>query len=183
MSSEHMLDARGAVVWITGLPSSGKSTLGRLLQQRLVDTGRPPCVLDGDEVRQALVPAPSYTPEARDAFYETLARIAALLANQGNTVLVMATAPKATYRDEARHLAPAFVEVYLDAEAQECERRDDKGIYAATRAGRGPSVGGISVHYEPPQNPDVVASGGCDEDALRRIVEILKVIQQSGVES
>src|SRR5262249_17912043 len=75
-------EPRGAVVWMTGLPSSGKSTLAAALQAALGRAGRPACTLDGDAVRAAIVPSPGYTPEARDAFYATLARLAALVAGQ-----------------------------------------------------------------------------------------------------
>ena len=126
---------RGAVVWITGLPSSGKSTFAERLQRRLLEAGLACCTLDGDAVRHALVPAPGYTPEARDAFYATLAGLAALLAAQGLVVVVPATAHRAAYRAEARRVAPRFVEVYVAVDAGECRRRDAKGLYAATGAG------------------------------------------------
>ncbi|HET6922420.1 MAG TPA: adenylyl-sulfate kinase, partial [Anaeromyxobacteraceae bacterium] len=72
----------GTVIWITGLPASGKSTLAARLRERLEALGRPAVVLDGDAVREALVPRPGYSAEERDAFYRTLAGLAALLALQ-----------------------------------------------------------------------------------------------------
>jgi len=163
----------GVVVWITGLPSSGKSTIAALLDRRLRETGRPACLLDGDEVRAALVPAPGYTPEARDAFYATLARLAALLASQGLVVLVPATAHRAAYREEARRLAPAFVEVHVAVDADECRRRDAKGLYAAARAGEAAGLPGADVAYEPPAAADVVARGGQDEGAVAAVMALL----------
>jgi adenylylsulfate kinase len=150
------------VVWVTGLPSSGKSTFAVRLQERLRELGRPSCTLDGDEVRRALVPAPGYTPEARDAFYATLARLAALVAAQGLVVVVPATAHRAAYRAEARALAPRFVEVHVAASPEECRRRDAKGLYAAGAAG----LPGADVTYEPAEAPDVVAAGGLDAAAV-----------------
>ena len=164
--------ATGVVVWITGLPSSGKSTFAGRIQARLRDAGRPAVVLDGDEVRRALVPTPGYTPEARDAFYATLARLAALVAGQGFVVVVPATAHRAAYRAEARALAPRFVEVYVAAPAEECRRRDAKGLYAAETTGL-PDMPGAGVAYEPPEAPEVVASGGQDDDAAERVVALL----------
>ena len=67
----------GVVVWLTGLPSSGKSTLARAIAAA---SEEPALVLDGDEVREALVPRHGYDPDARAAFYETLGRLAALAA-------------------------------------------------------------------------------------------------------
>jgi adenylylsulfate kinase len=166
MSAPH---EAGAVVWVTGLPSSGKSTFALRLQERLRDLGRPSCILDGDEVRRALVPAPGYTPEARDAFYATLARLAALVAAQGLVVVVPATAHRAAYRAEARALAPRFVEVHVTASAEECRRRDAKGLYAAGTAG----LPGADLAYEPPEAPDVVAAGGLDAGAVERVLALL----------
>ncbi|MFT3774232.1 MAG: adenylyl-sulfate kinase [Minicystis sp.] len=163
----------GTVVWITGLPSSGKSTLAAQLARRLGERGRAACTLDGDEVRKVLVPAPGYTPEARDAFYATLAGLAALLAAQGLVVIVPATAHRAAYRAEARRMAPAFVEVHVAVDAEECRRRDAKGLYAATGEGRAAGLPGADLAYEPPGSPDVIAQGGHDEEAIAAVLAIL----------
>jgi adenylylsulfate kinase len=163
----------GAVVWITGVPSAGKSTLAGRLHQRLVETGHAACTLDGDAVRGALVPAPGYTPEARDDFYATLARLAALLADQGLVVVVPATAHRAAYRAEARQRAPRFVEVHVAVDPEEARRRDAKGLYAATAAGRTAGLPGADLAYEPPTAPEVVARGGHDDDAAERVLALL----------
>lgn len=163
----------GVVVWFTGKPSCGKSTLARRVQQALVERGTAACLLDGDEVRAALVPEPGYGPEQRDAFYATLSNLAALLARQGFAVLVAATAHARALRDRARRAAPRFVEVYVDVPQQELLRRDAKGLYAAVREGRLTGVPGADVAYEPPETPDVIASGGEDERALRQLVDRL----------
>jgi adenylylsulfate kinase len=163
----------GAVVWITGLPSSGKSTLAGTLRRRLTEAGIPSCTLDGDEVRAALVPRPGYTPDARDAFYATLAALAVLLAAQGLVVLVPATAHRARYRDAARARVPRFVEVHVAVDPEECRRRDAKGLYAASSSGKTNDLPGADLAYEPPSSAEVVASGGQDEDAVTRIVNLL----------
>ena len=170
LPSSHADMKSGWVVWITGLPSAGKSMLAGRLRERLVEGGTSCCVLDGDAVRAALIPPPSYTPEGRDAFYATLARLAALLASQGLVVVVPATAHKRLYRAEARALAPRYLEVYVETAAPECARRDAKGLYAATREGRAAGMPGADVGYEAPESPDVVATGGLDEHALMRVV-------------
>jgi adenylylsulfate kinase len=169
----HEVRQQGAVVWITGLPSSGKSTLAAAIHERLSALGRPACKLDGDEVRAAMVPSPGYTPEARDAFYATLARLAAMLASQGLVVVVPATAHRAAYREEARQRAPRFVEVYVDVGAEECARRDAKGLYAAARDGETKSLPGAGVAYEPPVAPDVIAKGGLDAEAASRVLALV----------
>lgn len=163
----------GVVVWLTGLPSSGKSTLARRVQGRLLAGSVACCVLDGDEVRASLVPAPGYDPGSRDAFYATLARLAALLARQGLVVIVPATAHRRAYRDDARALAPRFVEVLVDVPEIECARRDAKGLYAAATRGEAPDLPGSGAVYEPPLHPDIVARGGDDEPAAEAILRRL----------
>jgi adenylylsulfate kinase-like enzyme len=161
----------GAVVWITGLPSAGKSTLAKQIQARLADLQCPAVVLDGDEVRRALVPEPGYSSIERDMFYATLGRLAALLTGQGFIVLVAATAHRSSYRTEARALAPRFVEVFVDVPLDECERRDSKGLFQRARAGQlETGLPGVTVPFERPATPDVRADGGHDERAIEQVV-------------
>ena len=156
----------GVVVWITGKPSSGKSTFARAALEALHGEGTLACVLDGDDVRGALCPTPGYSEEARDAFYETLGNLAALLAEQGQCVLVPATASRAEFRHRAKRRAPAFLEVFVDASQEEVEARDAKGLYRAVREGRAQGVPGADAPFEAPQDADVVARGGRDTEAL-----------------
>lgn len=161
--------SKGVVVWLTGRPSAGKSTLASAACARLGALGCAACVLDGDAVRAALVPAPGYDDDARQAFYATLARLAAYLAGQGLVVLVPATAHRRAFRAEARALAPAFVEVYVSAASDVCAGRDAKGLYAAAAAGAVSGLPGVDAAYEEPDAPDVVATGGRDREAVERI--------------
>lgn len=163
----------GCVVWFTGLPGSGKSTAARRLLGALRERGRPACLLDGDDVRGALVPPPGYGDRARDDFYATLSRLAALLGGQGLAVLVAATAHRRAHREDARRRAPRFFEVWIDASAQDCARRDPKGLYAAARAGEIAGFPGVDVPYEPPARPDAVLSGGRDADAIERLAALV----------
>jgi adenylylsulfate kinase len=154
----------GAVVWITGLPASGKSTLAARLCARL-----PAVLLDGDEVRTVLGMT-AHDPAARDDFYARLAALAALLARQGLVVVVPATAHRRAHRAHARALAPRFIEVHVRTPLAEAERRDPKGLYARARAGAAPELPGVGVSYEPPLEPEIVADGGLDERALVAII-------------
>jgi adenylylsulfate kinase len=158
----------GCVVWFTGLPASGKTTLAEAVQARLHDARRPCVLLDGDAVRAVMVPRPGYDPASRDAFYASLAGLAGLLARQGLVVLVAATAHLSRWRARAHELAPRFLEVYVDANPDDCQRRDPKGLYAAARAGK-PDVPGAGVPYEAPIAPDVVARGGLDHEAADEV--------------
>lgn len=159
----------GVVVWLTGLPSSGKSTLAGAVAAVLRGRERV-VVLDGDEVRQALVPPPGYGEVERADFYETLARLAALLARQGHVVLVPATAHRRAFRAHARALAPAFVEVLVDTPLEECRRRDAKGLYARGDA----LLPGLGAAYERPERPEVTVTPG-DDDAVPRVLHALTV--------
>lgn len=163
----------GVVVWFTGLPSSGKSTLARRVRAALAEAGRPALLLDGDDVRAALAPARElgYAPADREAFYATLARFAALFAAQELVVLVAATAPQRAHRAGARALAPRFVEVWVATPAVECARRDPKGLWAAARAGAAPDLPGAGAPYEPPEAADVVTDGGEDAVACAAVVQ------------
>ncbi len=155
----------GAVVWVLGLPSSGKSTLARHIATRLRAGGRAVALLDGDQVRKALDPRPGYDPASRARFYGTLAHLAALLAKQGLVAVVAATANRRAFRERARALAARFVEV--------CAERDTKGLYAASRHGSVTELPGVGSDFERPEAPDVVAEGGEDAAAPDAVARIL----------
>jgi adenylylsulfate kinase len=159
----------GAIVWLTGLPASGKTTLAHRVRDRLA---APSVVLDSDELRDVLGAA-GYGAGDRDAFYATVGRLAGLLAHQGLLVLVAATAPRRVHREAARALAPRFLEVWVKTPLAACEARDRKGLYARARAGDAPTLPGIGVPYEPPAAADVVAEGGHDEAAVTAICDRL----------
>ena len=152
----------GGVVWLTGLPQSGKSTLAARVRDAL---DRPSCILDSDELRAAIAWDRGYGEDDRDHFYAALANLAALLANQGLVVLVPATANRRRYRQRARQLAPRFLEIWIDAPPDICAERDQKGLYRD----RPDTLPGTGADYEPPEHPDVVAGGGEDEAAIAAI--------------
>lgn len=160
----------GPIVWLTGLPSSGKSTLAAGVAEALRRRGEPVLVLDGDAVRAALVPPPGYDDAARAGFYATLAQLAALGARQGLTVLVPATAHLRRFREAARAMAPGrFVEVFVDTDPSTCRTRDAKGLYAAAIvAGTLPGAGAT---YEPPEHADVVVRPG-DEGVAKVLAAV-----------
>lgn len=162
----------GIVVWFTGLPASGKSTLAQQVRQRLQGQHVTACLLDSDTVRSLLAPTLGYSDDARAAFYRALANLAAELARQGLVVLVAATAHRREYRELARLVAPAFLEVWVTTNLDDCRARDPKGLYAASVGSRG-SLPGADVHYETPERADVLAGGGSDSAAQDRIVSLI----------
>jgi adenylylsulfate kinase len=161
------------IVWFTGLPASGKSVLAALVRDRLNEARVPAIVLDSDAIRDALG-AHAYAPSQRDAFYRTLANLAALVARQDVTALVAATAPRRMHRDFARATGCRVIEVFVDTSLAECEARDPKGLYAEARRATVTTLPGIGVPYEPPVAPDVIAHGGLDGAAAERIAALVR---------
>jgi adenylylsulfate kinase len=151
-----MSDARGATVWLTGLPCSGKSSIARLVGGELRRRGRPVEILDGDEVREHLSKGLGFSREDRDLNVQRIAFVAQLLTRHGVLVLVAAISPYAQARGEARARIGDFVEVHVDCPLAECERRDVKGMYARARAGAIAAFTGVSAPYEAPSTPELV---------------------------
>lgn len=160
------------VVWLTGLPASGKSTLAATLRRRLDELGVASVLLDSDEVRAALHPTPGYDEAGRRDFYDTLGDLAALLEGQGLVVIVAATAHLRELRAHARARARRFVEVYVQCSPEVCSARDPKGLYAAARSGEVRELPGMGVAYEAPEPPDlrVDTTIGVDPDQLAALV-------------
>ena len=160
------------IIWFTGLPASGKSTLAERTRDALAATGRAAVVLDSDVVRDC-IGASSYAADARDAFYRALAGLAAMIARQGVIALIAATAPRRAHRDAARIPGTRLVEVWVRATLAECEARDVKQLYARARAGELDALPGIGVAFEPPEHADVIATGGRDDSALAAITRLV----------
>lgn len=164
----------GAVVWLTGLPASGKTTLAARIRDRLRALGAGAVLLDSDAMRPVLAPELDYRAAARDEFYRRLAELAAVIARQGCVAVVAATAPTRAQRARARAAAPRFLEVHLDVGIEECAARDPKGLYARARAGEAPDLPGAGAPYEPPEAAEVIARGGRDDAAVEAVVAALR---------
>lgn len=148
---------QGFAIWITGLPSSGKTTIARYVTKRLRDDYTIPVVhLESDELRKFLTPDPNYSSEERDWFYEVLGKLAHLLTSNGVNVMIDATANKSQYRDKARASISRFLEIYVKCPIEICQQRDTKGIYRKAQEGKVQSVPGIQDPYEEPTTPEIV---------------------------
>jgi bifunctional enzyme CysN/CysC len=151
--------SRGCTVWFTGLSGAGKSSVAMLAEQRLLESGRPAYVLDGDNLRHGLNADLGFTMADRAENLRRLAHIATLLADSGQIVLVPAISPLAEHRELARRLHDEaglpFYEVFCDTPIEDCERRDPKGLYAKARAGLVKDFTGIDSPYEAPEHPDL----------------------------
>jgi bifunctional enzyme CysN/CysC len=173
------LGQRGAVVWMTGLPSSGKSTVAHALEQRLIAEGQPAYVLDGDNLRHGLNGDLGFGDEDRTENVRRTAHVARLFADAGVVAIVSLVSPFAADRRQARELTEAeglpFTEVWVSTSLEECEARDPKGLYAKARRGELPGFTGVDGAYEAPQSPDVELGGDVAvEDAVNRLLEVLQ---------
>jgi adenylyl-sulfate kinase len=153
------LGFKGATVWFTGLPASGKSTIAVEIEAQLVGAGRPALRLDGDNLRHGLNGNLGFSAEDRAENVRRTAHVAALLAEAGVVALVALVSPYAADRAAARAIHEAaglsFLEVFVSTPLDECVRRDPKGLYARARAGELTGLTGVDDPYEPPESPDL----------------------------
>jgi bifunctional enzyme CysN/CysC len=174
------LGQRGATVWLTGLPASGKSTIAVAVEHALVESGRFAYLLDGDNIRHGLSGDLGFDPASRTENVRRVAHVARLFADAGAVALVSLVSPFREDRLAARRLHEAaglpFVEVFVDTPLDECARRDPKGLYARARAGRLTGLTGDSAPYERPERADLVVRGAQEpvEAAARRVLAALE---------
>ena len=146
----------GFVVWLTGLPGSGKTTIATLAQEQLKDMGHSVEFLDGDEVRKWLSPGEGFSREDRERHLRRVAHVAQLLSRNGVVVLCSFVSPYISTREYARNIIPKFVEVYVKCSVETCIRRDPKGLYRQAANGQIKNMTGVQDVYEPPLAPDLV---------------------------
>ncbi|MDR4518637.1 MAG: adenylyl-sulfate kinase [Nitrosomonas sp.] len=144
-------------IWFTGLSGSGKSTIANLLEKRLHQEDKHTYLLDGDNVRHGLNRDLGFTEADRVENIRRVSEVAKLMVDAGLIVLVSFISPFRSERSMARELFNdgEFIEVFVDTELEECERRDVKGLYAKARSGALTNFTGIDSPYEPPEKPEV----------------------------
>lgn len=175
---------RGATVWLTGLPASGKSTLAVAVERALVESGRVAYLLDGDNVRHGLSDDLGFSAGDRAENVRRVGHLTRLFADSGTIAIASLVSPLASDREIARVLNAAadlpFVEIHVATPLAECERRDPKRLYARARAGELLGLTGIDAPYEAPENPDlVVDTTGADLDDL--VEQVLRVLVQRDI--
>jgi len=170
-----------ATVWLTGLSGSGKSTIARLLESRLLECGIHACVLDGDHLRHGLTSDLGFSPEDRSENIRRAAEVAKLMNDAGLVVIAAFISPYSKDREEAaRIVGPEFLEVYVDAGIETCKKRDPKGLYAKFDAGKFTGLTGMDAPYEEPQDP--VLRLRTEEETVEESVEkvldrVMKVVK------
>ena len=164
------------VVWLTGIPGSGKTTLAMELKNYFAKKGFPADILDGDEIRKSLSKDLGFSPEDRKEHNRRVIYIAKLLAKNGVISIVPLITPYRSTREEARNEIPRFVEVWVKASIDICIKRDPKGLYKKALAGEIKDLTGLQSPYEEPKNPELVldTEKHSKQECLEMIVSKLK---------
>jgi bifunctional enzyme CysN/CysC len=147
----------GLVVWLTGLSGAGKSTIATELERELFNLGKQAFVLDGDNIRHGLCSDLAFSPQDRTENIRRVGEVAKLFAEAGVVCITAFISPYRADRDLVRNmvLEGQFVEVYVNAPINVCEKRDPKGLYAKARANEIKEFTGVSAPYEPPVDPEL----------------------------
>jgi len=171
--------SQGLTVWLTGLPSAGKTTIGRALEKRLLVAGHRVEVLDGDVLRTHLTRGLGFSREDREENVRRIGFVAQLLARNGVVAVVSVISPYRSMRDELRELhAGRFFEVHVATPVEVCASRDVKGLYARQRAGELHGLTGVDDPYEAPLHPEAVIQ--TENQTLEQSVETLWQALHSG---
>ncbi|GJM35399.1 MAG: adenylyl-sulfate kinase [Saprospiraceae bacterium] len=152
---EERLNQRSKVFWFTGLSGSGKSTLAQALERRLFNEGYFPQVLDGDNIRTGLNKNLGFSAEERTENIRRIAELGKLYLNSGIVTIISFISPTREIRQMAKTIIGEadFLEIYINASLEACEKRDVKGLYKKARAGEIKDFTGIDAPYEAPENP------------------------------
>ena len=180
VSKNHRLAANkhnSFLIWFTGLSGSGKSTIANLVEQKLHERSIKTYTLDGDNIRKGINNDLGFSPKDRTENIRRIAEISNLMIDAGLVVLAAFISPYKKDRQNIRTIVKDvnFVEIYINASLEECERRDLKGLYKKARAGEIKNMTGISAPYEAPENPDIEIFTESEpiEEAVNRIVKYI----------
>jgi adenylylsulfate kinase len=175
---------KGVILWFTGLPSAGKSTLAHFVEEQLYGLGCRTMVLDGDNVRHGLCSDLGFSNKDRTENIRRIGEISKLFIDAGVITLTAFISPIQADRERARNLVAKedFIEIYCQCSLEICEQRDVKGLYRLAREGKIEHFTGISSPYEPPYNPELVidTEQSSIEDSGRAVLEFMferKIIQ------
>ena len=176
--------AGGATLWLTGLPSAGKTTLALALADVLIERGIDVEILDGDQVRTHLSTGLGFSRADRETQVTRIGFVAELLARHGVIAIVPVIAPFADARDKVRahhdQHGSALLQVHLSTPVEVCAERDVKGLYAKAYRGEISSMTGVDDPYEIPENPDLrIDTAATDLDSS--VAALLQLLTERGL--
>jgi len=171
-----MSNDKGFVIWFTGLPGSGKTTLANEIQKILKSYGYKVEILDGDEIRKGLSKDLGFSKEDREKHNERVMFVAKILSRNGVITLVPLISPYREIRERARNEIENFIEVYVRCPLDVLIKRDPKGLYKKALAGEIKNLTGLQDPYEEPLNPDIVIDTDrlTVEESVNKILSYLK---------
>jgi len=166
---------KSAVVWFTGLPSSGKSTIANAVEEKLFLRGCRTFVLDGDNVRHGLCSDLGFSAEDRKENIRRIGEVSKLFVEAGIIVLTAFISPFREDRDRVRKLVgnADFIEIFCDCPVDVCELRDPKGNYRKARNGVIKDFTGVSSPYEPPLGCELVLKTNVDspDECAQQVID------------
>ncbi len=171
-----MKTEKGMVIWFTGLPCSGKTTLSKEIEKYFQDKGLPIQRLDGDVVRTTISNDLGFSKEDRDKNIGRLSYVAQMLSNNGVNVVSAFVSPYKKMRDFTRGLCKNFIEVHVDCGVEECRRRDVKGMYAKAEKGEIEDFTGVQDPFEKPQNPEITVNTEKEtiDQSVQKIIDYIE---------
>lgn len=172
-------EKKGVTLWLTGLSGAGKTTIARILEQRLNERKISVERLDGDELRTHLTKDLGYSREDRFTHIQRVTYVARLLTHHGVVVLASFISPYREMRLYSRQQISSFIEVYVRCPLEECIRRDVKGLYAQAIKGDISDFTGISDPYEEPKNPEITINTA-EETPEQSTRNILRYLEDKG---
>ena len=173
---------RSAIIWMTGLSGSGKSTIAKEIERKLFLKSYNVFVLDGDNLRMGINRGLGFTTEDRTENIRRTAEVARLLTQAGFIVIVSLISPYISERKKARDIRPEiFKEIFIKASIDECKKRDVKGLYSKAISGEIKNFTGISSPYEDPKNPDLILN--TEKESIEESVNKLEnfIIKEFGM--
>ena len=155
---EKLLKQKSIVVWLTGLSGSGKSTLGKALEKKLLEDGHATYLLDGDSLRTGPNKDLGFSIDDRNENIRRAGEVCKLFADAGLIVITAFISPLLSQRNSIREKFEngKFLEVYVKASLETCEKRDVKGLYKKARAGEIKDFTGVDSPYEEPVSPEII---------------------------
>ena len=172
----HQNNEKGMVIWFTGLPCSGKTTLSRKIEKYFQDNNLPIQRLDGDVVRETISEDLGFSKRDRDINIKRMAYLAQMLSSHNINVVSAFVSPYQAMRNFARSLQDDFIEIYVKCEKEKCIERDVKGMYARAQKGEITDFTGVQGPFEEPCSPEIIVNTKNEtvEESVQKIISYIE---------